>query len=165
MIEAICSIAAWTGNSKTYAELVKLYKNAKTMEEKLRFLGAMCNFQDKNILKRTLDFSQTHHVRSQNMQLPIMKVAVNPYGKQVLWPWLKKNWKRLSKKVGHGNPLFNRIVASISSVADDTMEKEIKQFFKNNPTPGTERTQSQTLERIRINSRLLKNMKKEFEYA
>ena len=163
LIETICSIAAWNGNSKTFAELKKLYTNAKTMEEKLRFLGAMCGFQDKKLLVRTLNFSQTPEVRSQNMQLPIMKVAGNPYGEKVLWPWLKKNWKNINKKVGHGNPLFNRIVASITGVADDSMENEIKLFFKNNPTPGTERTQSQTLERIRINSKFLRSMRKEFK--
>ena len=163
LVEPICSIAAWNGNAKTYAELKKLYNNAKTMEEKLRFLGAMSGFQDKKLLLKSLDFSQTSEVRSQNMRVPIMKVAANPYGDKVLWPWLKKNWKKLNKKVGHGNPLFNRIVASISSVADDSMEKEIKQFFKKNPTPGTERTQTQTLERIRINSKFLRSMRKEFK--
>ncbi len=163
LIEPICSVAAWNGNSKTHAELTKLYKNAKTMEEKLRFLGALCGFQDEKLLLKSLDFSQTPHVRSQNMQLPIMKVAANPYGDKVLWPWLKKNWKNINKKVGHGNPLFNRIVASITSIADDSMENEIKTFFKKNPTPGTERTQSQTLERIRINSKFLRRMRKEFK--
>jgi len=163
LIEPICSIAAWNGNSKTYHELVGLYKNAKTMEEKLRFLGAMCGFKDHKLLLKSLDFSQTPNVRSQNMQLPIMKVSANPYGKKILWPWLKKNWKKLNKKVGHGNPLFNRIVASISSVADDSMENEIRQFFHKNPTPGTERTQEQTLERIRINSKFLRTMRQEFQ--
>ena len=42
-------------------------------------------------------------------------------------------------------------------------KKKLKQFFKNNPTPGTERTQAQTLERIRINSKFLRNMRKEFK--
>ena len=162
LIEPICSIAAWNGNAKTHSELVKLYKKAKTMEEKLRFLGSLCGFKDTKLLLKSLDFSQTSEVRSQNMQLPIMKVAANPYGEKILWQWLKKNWKKLNKKVGHGNPLFNRIVASISSVVDDSKEKEIKQFFKKNPTPGTERTQDQTLERIRINSKFLRNMSKEF---
>lgn len=96
------------------------------------------------------------------MRLPIIKVASNPYGRKILWPWLKKNWKKLSKKVGHGNPLFNRIVASIALVADSTMEKEIRNFFKNNPTPGTERTLEQTLEKIRIHSKFLQQIKNEF---
>ncbi|GKS67782.1 leucyl aminopeptidase [Nitrosarchaeum sp.] len=163
LVEPVCSVIAWNGSSKTHDELTRLYRNAKTTEEKLRFLGAMCSFRDEKLLLKSLNFSQTNEVRSQNMQLPIMKVAANPYGKKVLWPWLKTNWSKLSKKVGSGNPLFNRIVASISSVADDSMEKEIRQFFKKNPTPGTERTQEQTLERIRINSKFLRNMRKEFQ--
>ena len=110
LIEPVCSIAAWNGNQQTYNELVKLYKNGKTMEEKLRFLGALCGFRDQKLLKKSLDFSQTSNVRSQNMQLPIMKVAANPYGKKILWPWLKTNWKKINNKVGHGNPLFNRII-------------------------------------------------------
>lgn len=162
LIEPICSIAAWNGNAKTHSQLLKLYKNAKTMEEKLRFLSSMCSFQNTKLLIKSLNFAQTSEVRSQNMQLPIIKVAANPYGNKILWSWLKKNWKKLNNKVGHGNPLFNRIVASISLVADDSMEKEIKEFFKKNPTPGTERTQMQTLERIRINSKFLRNMRKEF---
>jgi len=162
LVEPVCSVMAWNGNSKTHKELTRLYRNAKTMEEKLRFLGAMCSFKDEKLLLKSLNFSQTPEVRSQNMQLPIMKVAANPYGKKILWPWLKANWSKLSKKVGRGNPVFNRIVASISSIADDSMEKEIRQFFKKNPTPGTERTQEQTLERIRINSKFLRRMRKEF---
>ncbi len=162
LVEPVCSVMAWNGNSKTHEELTRLYRNAKTMEEKLRFLGAMCSFKDEKLLLKSLNFSQTSEVRSQNMQLPIMKVAANPYGKKILWPWLKTNWQKLNKKVGRGNPLFNRIVASISSIADDSMEKEIRQFFKKNPTLGTERTQEQTLERIRISSKFLRRMKKEF---
>jgi len=161
--EAIFSLVAWNGNAKTHSQFVSLYKKAKTMEEKLRFLGAMCNFRSEKLLIKTLQFSQTSDVRSQNMQLPIMKIAANPYGKKILWPWLKKNWGKMSKKVGYGNPLFNRIVASITLVADDSMESDIKAFFKKNPTPGTERTQTQTLEKIRIYSKLLRKMKKDFK--
>ncbi|MFQ5781724.1 MAG: M1 family metallopeptidase [Nitrosopumilus sp.] len=160
--ESVFSLVAWTGNAKTHSHLVSLYKKAKTTEEKLRFLGAMCNFRNEKLLIKTLQFSQTSEVRSQNMQLPIMKIAANPYGKKILWPWLKKNWGKLSKKVGYGNPLFNRIVASIALIADDSMEHDIKKFFKKNPTPGTERTQTQTLEKIRIHSKFLRRMKKEF---
>ena len=161
--EPVFSLVAWTGNSKTHSQFVTLYKNAKTMEEKLRFLGALCYFRDEKLLIKTLQFSQTSEVRSQNMQLPIMRIAANPYGKKILWPWLKKNWVKMGKKVGYGNPLFNRIVASIALIADDSMESEIKSFFKKNPTPGTERTQSQTLEKIRIHSKFLRCMRKEFK--
>ena len=163
LIEPICSIAAWNGNTKTYRELIQQYRDAKTTEEQLRFLSAMCGFQNTRLLSRTLNFSQSDEVRSQNMQLPIMKVAANPHGKKILWKWLQKNWVQLHKKVGSGNPLLNRIVASIGLVVDDSMEAEIIQFFKDNPAPGTERTQAQMYERVRIHSALLRKMRVEFK--
>ncbi|RNJ78100.1 MAG: M1 family peptidase [Nitrosopumilus sp. H13] len=162
LVEAVCSIAAWNGDTGTYSQLQKLYKNAKTTEEKLRFLGAMCGFSDKRLLAKSLDFSLGAAVRTQNMQLPILKTAANPHGSSVLWPWLKKNWKNLDKKIGHGNPLFNRIIACLSVVRDDSMEREFAKFFKKNTVPGTERTQQQTAERLRIRRRLRQNMRAEF---
>ncbi|MEW6589130.1 MAG: M1 family metallopeptidase, partial [Thermoproteota archaeon] len=86
--EAVFSIVAWNGNSTTYKKLLELYRKVATQEEKIRFLGALCSFKDDKLLKNTLDFSQSKEVRSQNMHIPIMKVAANPYGKKILWPWL-----------------------------------------------------------------------------
>ncbi len=160
--DVVFSIVAWSGDSKTYDKLLCLYRKVKTQEEKMRFLGALCSFKDERLLKNALDFSQSKEVRSQNMHVPIMKMASNPYGKEILWPWLKKNWKSLRKKVGPGSPLLNRMVASIASVANASMEQEIRRFFKANPTPGTERTLEQTLERIRIHSALVQRMRQEF---
>lgn len=159
---AVFSIVAWSGDGKTYEKLLGLYRKAKSQEEKLRFLSALSSFKDERLLLRALNFSQTKEVRSQNMHLPIMQTASNPYGKPLLWPWLQKNWRKVRVKVGPGSPLLNRIVASISQVADSTMEGQIRSFFRKNPTPGTERTLDQTLERMRINSALLGRMREEY---
>ena len=137
---------------------------AKTQEEKIRFLTGLCYFKDEKLLLKTLKFSQSSEVRSQNMHIPIMRVAGNPYGKKILWPWLKQNWKKLSKKVGHGNPLLNRVVGTVSLISDDTMTSEVKNFFKKNPTPGTENTLSQALERAQIHSKFLKSIRSEYNF-
>ena len=160
--DAVFSLVAWCGNSKTYDKLLNLYKRAPSQEQKIRFLGALSSFKDQKLLLRTLNFSQSKDVRSQNMHIPIIRISGNQYGKKILWPWLKKNWKSLRIKVGVGSPLLNRIVSSLSSVADTSMQGEIKQFFRKNPTPGTEMTLAQTLERIRIHDQFLKLLRAEF---
>ncbi|NDB62441.1 MAG: M1 family peptidase, partial [Nitrosopumilaceae archaeon] len=159
--DAVFTLVAWGGNV-SFDKLMSLYKSAQSQEQKIRFLGALSSFKDPKLLLKALELSQSKNVRSQNMHVPIIRVSGNPYGKTILWPWLKKNWKVLRAKVGAGSPLLNRIVASISSVADASMQNEIKQFFKNNPTPGTEMTLSQTLERIRIHSQFIKRLRQEF---
>lgn len=159
--DAVFSLVAWSGKI-SYEKLLNLYKSAQSQEQKIRFLGALSSFKDPKLLLKTLELSQSKHVRSQNMHIPIIRISANQYGKKILWPWLKKNWKKLRIKVGSGSPLLNRIVSSISGVADASMQGQIKQFFKQNPTPGTEMTLSQTLERIRIHSQFIKRLRTEF---
>jgi aminopeptidase N len=113
-------------------------------------------------LLKTLNLALTPEVRSQNIRVPIMGVSANIYGRDVLWSWLKSHWKKLVLKFGVGNPLANRIVASVGGVIDDKQEKDVRNFFKRNPLPGTERVIEQTLERVRIRSNFLRRIKTEF---
>ena len=160
--EPVFVLVAWQGNEKTYNKLLSLYKKSTLQEEKIRFLMAMCNFKQKNLLLKTLALSLTPEVRSQNIRVPIMGVSANIYGSDILWPWLKNNWKKLVRRFGVGNPLANRIVASIGSVIDDKQEKDVRKFFKRMPLPGTERVIEQTLERVRIRSKFLRSIRAEF---
>ena len=155
-------LMAWQGDKKTYNKLLSLYRKSTLQEEKIRFLVAMCNFKQKNLLLKTLNLALTSEVRSQNIRVPIMGVSANIHGSTVLWPWLKSHWKKLVRKFGVGNPLANRIVASVGSVIDDRQEKDVRNFFKRNPLPGTERVIEQTLERVRIRSNFLRRIKAEF---
>jgi len=160
--EPVFVLVAWQGNEKTYSKLLSLYKKSALQEEKIRFLMAMCNFKQKKLLLKTLALSLTAEVRSQNIRVPIMGVSANIYGSDILWPWLKNNWKKLVSRFGVGNPLANRIVASIGSVIDDKQEKDVRKFFKRMPLPGTERVIEQTLERVRIRSKFLRSIRAEF---
>jgi len=159
---AVYSIMAWNGDSKTYSQLLGMYRKAQTQEEKVRFLGSLSNFQDKKLLLKTLDFSRSREVRTQNLFVPISKMVANPHGKDLIWPWIKKNWSGIVSRFGVGNPLLNKIIGSISVASDMQKELEIRRFFARYHVPGTEMKLAQTLERIRINARFLDNVRKEF---
>ncbi len=158
----VYSLVAWSGNKKTYDLLTKLYRKAPMQEEKIRFLGALSSFKDEKLLARSLKFALSKEVRSQNLHMSIMRVAGNPYGRKLVWPWVKNNWRQIIKKFGTASPLINRVIGSLSVVYDRKKEPEIKRFFKQNPTPGTEMKLAQTLERIRIYSKFLERTRKEF---
>ena len=158
----IYSIIAWSGNSSTYQEILGLYRKAPTQEEMVRLLSSLANFQDKKLLSKTLAFTLSKEVRTQNLFQPIAKLVTNPQGKELAWPWIKQNWKGIVSRFGVGNPLLNRIIGSISIEADLEKEKEIKRFFTKHHVPGTEMKLAQTLEKIRIHSRFIQNVRKEF---
>ena len=148
----VFAAAACRGGVRLHSRMRSLFGEVDSIEEKLRVLAGMCEFGNPSLLVRTLDFSLTDEVRSQNMQLPIVRVASNPYGRGILWPWLRDHWGDLESKIGHGNPLFNRIVAGIAMATDGSEADEIREFFGRNPVPGTERTQAQMLEMVSIYS-------------
>ncbi|HXU94811.1 MAG TPA: M1 family aminopeptidase, partial [Candidatus Nitrosotalea sp.] len=158
----VYSIIAWSGDSSTYQKILGLYRKAPTQEEMVRLLSSLANFQDKKLLARTLAFTLSKEVRTQNLFQPIARMVTNPYGKEFVWPWIKQNWKGIVSRFGVGNPLLNRIIGSVSIEADLEKEKEIKRFFTRHHVPGTEMKLAQTLERIRIHARFIQSVRKEF---
>jgi tricorn protease interacting factor F2/3 len=158
----VYSIIAWSGDSTAYQKILGLYRKAPTQEEMVRLLSSLANFQDKKLLTRTLSFTLSKEVRTQNLFQPISRMVTNPYGKELVWPWIKQNWKGIVSRFGVGNPLLNRIVGSVSIETDLEKEKEIKRFFTRHHVPGTEMKLAQTLERIRIHARFIQNVRKEF---
>ena len=159
---AVYTLVAWNGDDRIYRQLMGLYRNAPTQEEKIRFLGALSSFKHEKLLLKSLQFSLSKEVRSQDIRTPISRVANNPYGKDLVWPWMKKNWKAIVGKFGTGSPLLNRIIGNISVVSNSHMEKEIVAFFRKNRVPGIEMKLAQSLERIRINSKFLERARQEF---
>lgn len=159
---AVYSIVAWNGNSTTYKKMLEMYRKAPTQEEMVRLLSSLANFQDKTLLKKTLVFVLSKEVRTQNLFQPISKLVTNPQGKELVWPWVKKNWRGIVSRFGVGNPLLNRIMGSVSIEADMKKEREIKRFFTRHHVPGTEMKLAQTLERIRIHAKFIQNTRKEF---
>jgi tricorn protease interacting factor F2/3 len=159
---AVYFLVAWSGDKKTYQLLRKMYRKAPSQEEKIRFLGALSNFQDTKLLSQSLQFTLSKEVRSQNLFVPISKMTANPYGKEMIWPWIKKNWNKIVVRFGVGNPVLNRIIGTMAIESNIKKEQEVKCFFKKHKTPGTEMKLAQTLERIRINSNFLKTAQQEF---
>jgi len=155
----VYNLVAWQGNRETYKKLLELYRKSETQEEKRRFLSSLANFQDPKILNETLDFALSKEVRSQDLFIPVARISGNPFGKDLVLPWIKKNWIELSKRYkGGSSSLLTRIVESLGSLSDMQKEKEIREFFKSKPREGIEMSLAQTLERIRIHARFLQKL-------
>ena len=160
--EPVCSIAVAAGGARAYRRVRAMYDSAGTQEEQVRYLAAMCATPDAGLLARTLELSQSPAVRTQNMHVPVSRVAANPAGAALVWPWLRRAWPRVSRRAGTGNPLLARMISSVAVAASD-METaaSLESFFARRPSPGTERTVRQAAETIRINARLRERMGRE----
>ena len=143
---------ARNGGVREYSKLSKLFAASDSVEEQLRIATGMCEFNNPNMLLRTLKFSLTNKVRAQNIHDFILPAARNPNSRGILWPWIRDNWDPLSSKFGAGDRLLSRIVYGVAMATDGSEYGEIKKFFTKKRTGGIERTSQQLLERIKMYS-------------
>ena len=150
----VFAAAARRGGARVHSRLAKLFDATESVEEQMRILSGMCEFADPAILRRTLDFSLTDSVRSQNVHTAVIHASANPACRSMLWPWVRERWADIREKVGGGNPLMSRIISGLAMSSDGSEGGEIASFFGENPVPGTERVLEQTLERIQVYDQL-----------
>ena len=154
---AVYAVVARWGDEETYRKFIGLYRRAKNQEEQSRFLIALGNFKEPKILNEYLNFAMTKDVRSQDLHAPIAIIGGNPYGKQLVLPWIKQNWDKLTKMFAGGSvSRLRRIIESLDGTTDERTEKEVEQFFKKHTFTGTEMTIKQMLEKIKINVKFLR---------
>jgi tricorn protease interacting factor F2/3 len=152
--------AVWA-DEKNYIKALGLYRTAETEEEKVSLLSALANVKNKTLIRKTLDFSLTREVRFTNIFYVMSRVSNNPIAGNVALEWLFKNWDEAHKRAGGlGAPISKRIIEYIIPECGISRETEIRSFFDKKDMRGLEKTLSQVLERLKINTRLVEKYKK-----
>ena len=146
------SMAAKQGDRELYDAMWELEQGTTLQEEKMRFLGALCSFNDEVILQETLDRSlDDDYVRSQDTIRVMVSVASNRQGRELAWQFMKDNWAEFDRRYGEGGFAIMRLVSISSLFTTEGKRQEVEEFFASNPVPSAERTIRQGLERMAIN--------------
>jgi aminopeptidase N len=158
----VYSLYAWQGGRETEGILRNLFQETDGVEEKRRFLGALSGFKDASILRSSLDYSLSNNVRKQDSVISLMIAAANPFGRDLLWPWIRDNWGELSTRYRLTKTILGRVVDTLSVIGDKEKEGEIRSHFNKHPSDGIAMSLEQAMERLRINSKFLENIRKDF---
>ncbi|XP_017887572.1 puromycin-sensitive aminopeptidase isoform X2 [Ceratina calcarata] len=140
------------GDADTYETMLRLYREADLHEEKDRILRALGAIKDESLLAKVLNFSMSDEVRAQDTVFAIMSVTSTYKGRLMAWEFFKDNWKTLVDRYGGGFLIARLVKCTTEGFVSEDQAKDIEQFFKDHPTPGTERSVQQSLESIRLNA-------------
>jgi puromycin-sensitive aminopeptidase len=151
----VFSLVAQNGDRTTYDALWRLQKTATLAEEKIRILGALTRFSDRDLLQDLLNRSLTDEVRSQDTMIVVVQAAGNKNGRDLTWQFVKDNWVEFDRRYGKGGFAIMRIVGLTGGFTSMERHDEVQRFFEEHPTPSAARTILQSLERIRLNVRWL----------
>ncbi len=158
---AIYALAAWQGNEKTFHYLLDRYTHEELPEENRKLLRSLGLFQDKNLLQRALELSQSATVRLQDSFMIPMMVSINPAGQGLLWNWTKRHWKMLLQKYNCGTHMLPTFVHNLSYVDNKAVKRDLEEFFrkKEHFRDDIRMAYRQLLEKIDINIQILERNK------
>ena len=139
-------LAALDGDEAFYNRLMAALKGAKSPEEYYGYLFTLAQFSDPKLLQRTLDFSLSPEVRSQDALGLLTSVMNNPAGEKLAWDFVQSNWDAVQKA---GGPFASpQVVGAASTFCNTGMRDEVTDFFAAHKVEAAERTYRQTIERI-----------------
>ena len=140
---------AENGGIKEFEILRDMYIAEELSAEKNRIGGAMCLFEDPSIVKKTLDFSLSDHVRTQDIGRFLVFSFGNRKGREVTWEFVTTHWDELLEKM-EGLSL-DWIIEGAASVVSEKLFSDIKTFFASHPHPKLEKRMKQVVEQIESN--------------
>lgn len=140
------SLAALNGDDAFYARLLAGLKNPKSPQDYYAYLFALAQFENPKLLQRTLDFSVSPDVRSQDALNLLTSVMENPAGEELAWDFVQSHWDAVQER---GGPFASaEVVHATSAFCDAGMRNQVVSFFSAHPVEGAQRTYRQAIERI-----------------
>ncbi len=172
LTSAVYSIIALNGGETEFKQLMELYKKEMVQEESLKLLISLGLFKNEKIDKEALDFSFSKNVKLQNSYVipSIMSGNIasntvkhfigNPYGKKVVWEWIKDNWSKIEKVYSPNSSFRTSLFKNLELVSDPVILKDVEDFFRvNKPSEVIALQVAKSMELMRININFIKRNK------
>ncbi len=149
---AAISVLAATGDEKDFDTLVECYRTGQTPQERLRFLYALSEFDDPQILRRTCEFALSDEVKSQDAPFVLARCLTSRSHGSMAWAFIKDMWDR-ALATFPSNTII-RLVDPVKYLNTPTLLRDVHEFFVAHPIPQAAKTLEQILERHEVNTRL-----------
>ncbi|MSP39941.1 MAG: M1 family peptidase [Deltaproteobacteria bacterium] len=148
LIPALVAIVAYTGNAADYDKFVAKFKNAKTPQEETRYLFALGNFREPQLIERTLALTINGEVRTQNSPYLMRGMLLNRQGREQAWTFMKNNWQEMLRQYPDNS--IPRMCEGIVGLVSAEIEADVNNFFNAHPVKQGSKQMEQHLERLRI---------------
>ncbi len=149
---AAVDIVASIGDAADFADFRTLMAEASTPQEELRYLYALADFPEPELLAGFEAEILAGNVRSQNVAFWVRRGLTNRVLGRDVWTFVADNWDELVEILPSNSVV--RMVDGITSLTHPEDVEAIADFFEANPIPTGTKTLSQILERQRVGAAL-----------
>jgi puromycin-sensitive aminopeptidase len=136
------------GGEAEFNKLLELHNSSTNSEERVTIAAALTNFEQPELIKRSLELITSDLVRLQDAPYWIAYSFMNRYARTDTWEWLKTNWEWLVKNLGTDLSFFRMPVYAGRVHSDLNFLPEFTAFFESKLSPAFERPIKQAIETI-----------------
>ena len=149
LVAASVNIVAATGTSADFDEFIRRMKNAPTPQEELRYLGALADFPDPELIARLVRMTLTDEVRSQNAPLLLRRALSNRDAGEIAWFFVSSEWEAITTRLPSNS--IARFLEGIRGLSKSGTAAEVMAFFETHEVPQGDKILAQHLERLEVN--------------
>ncbi len=149
---AALDVVAHIGDETDFADFRAAMTNASTPQEEARYLYALADFPDPDLLAAFEADILAGQVRSQNVGLWIRRGLTNRSAGRQVWGFMSEHWDELCELIPQNTVV--RMVDGVTSLTEPDDVAEVAAFFEAHPITSGAKTLRQILERQRVGAAL-----------
>jgi puromycin-sensitive aminopeptidase len=148
IVPALVAIVAHTGTISDYENFYRRFKDAVTPQEETRFLFALANFREPELIERTLDLTINGEVRTQNAPYLLRGILLNRKARAKAWSFMKVHWEEMLRQYPDNS--IPRMCEGIIGLVTAELEEDAREFFAAHPVKQGSKQLEQHLERLQV---------------
>jgi puromycin-sensitive aminopeptidase len=148
---AATSVVAAVGDADTYEHMRARFLDASTPQEQLRYLYALAEFDDEDLVLATCEFAMSANVRTQNAPFLLRAAIANRRHGPAAWAFVRDHWDEAFGRFPSSTIV--RMIDSIKLLATPELVADTAAFFAEHPIEQGAKTLEQVLERQQVNTR------------
>jgi len=134
------------GGQKEFDQLLSMYKETQSSDEKLSLTAGMTSFKQPEIHQQIFDLIKSDTIRTQDNSYWIAYSLMNRYSRQSTWEWVKSHWDWLKMTMGTDMSFARLPIYAARQFATKDAIDDYVEFFSVRLEPSIERSYNQGLE-------------------
>ena len=149
LLAAAVDVVAATGDEVDFDDFIAAWKGATTPQEELRYLSALCDFPQPDLVARLRnDLILDGQVRAQNAPLLLRRALLNRHSNRETWDFITQRWDELLDRFAPS--LVVRMLEGLVALDEPGDDEDAARFFADHPVSVGAKTLDQILERQRV---------------
>ncbi len=152
VLAAALSVASSIGDQADFDDFLAASRQAGTPQEEVRYLMALAEFPDVDLVSQLFPAILANEVRTQNAPFWLGRAITNRTCGAAVWEFVKDHWQELNELFPTGSIV--RMVSGITTLTEADQVGDTAAFFADHPVPQGATTLGQILERQRVGAAL-----------